>query len=290
MSWKVRTFLLLGFLTGLLMAIGSIFGGTLGMLIGLSIAGFTNFFAYWFSDKLVLSMYKAQEIPYEEAPWLHKMVEELAQKANIPKPKLYLLPMEQPNAFATGRGPGKSAVAVTLGLFEILNESELKGVLAHEMAHIKNRDVLIATLAATIAGAISFLANLAQWMFIFGSSGRSDKKKGGLSDLFVSLLAIIFVPLIATLIQLAISRSREYLADETGAKICGCPLSLANALSKIAYYTSQMPVNINRGTAHLFIENPLKNSKILEFFSTHPSTEKRIERLLKLNEELKKEQ
>jgi heat shock protein HtpX len=290
MSWKVRTFLLLGFLTGLLMAIGSIFGGTLGMLIGLSIAGFTNFFAYWFSDKLVLSMYKAQEIPYEEAPWLHKMVEELAQKANIPKPKLYLLPMEQPNAFATGRGPGKSAVAVTLGLFEILNESELKGVLAHEMAHIKNRDVLIATLAAAIAGAISFLANLAQWMFIFGSSGRSDEEKGGLSDLIVSLLAIIFVPLIATLIQLAISRSREYLADETGAKICGCPLSLANALSKIAYYTSQMPVNINRGTAHLFIENPLKNSKILEFFSTHPSTEKRIERLLKLNEELKKEQ
>jgi heat shock protein HtpX len=290
MSWKVRTFLLLGFLTGLLMAIGSIFGGTLGMLIGLSIAGFTNFFAYWFSDKLVLSMYKAQEIPYEEAPWLHKMVEELAQKANIPKPKLYLLPMEQPNAFATGRGPGKSAVAVTLGLFEILNESELKGVLAHEMAHIKNRDVLIATLAATIAGAISFLANLAQWMFIFGSSGRKDEEKGGLSDLIVSLLAIIFVPLIATLIQLTISRSREYLADETGAKICGCPLSLANALSKIAYYTSQMPVNINRGTAHLFIENPLKNSKILEFFSTHPSTEKRIERLLKLNEELKKEQ
>ena len=284
MGWTLRTVIFLGLLTGLLMAIGGIIGGTVGMLIALIIAGFMNFMSYWFSDKIVLSMYGAREIPYEEAPWLHEMVEELARKANMPKPKIYLVPMEQPNAFATGRGPEHAAVAVTRGILEILDPEELKGVLAHELAHIKNRDVLVATIAATIAGAIGFLANMAQWALIFGSFNRDEEEEqgGGIGEIIASVLMIIIVPIIATLIQLAISRSREFLADETGAKLCGCPVALARALKKIEEYVMQVPANVNPGTAHLFIENPLKGGGIMELLSTHPSTEKRIERLCKL--------
>lgn len=284
MGWTLRTVIFLGLLTGLLMAIGGIIGGTVGMLIALIIAGFMNFMSYWFSDKIVLSMYGAREIPYEEAPWLHEMVEELARKANMPKPKIYLVPMEQPNAFATGRGPGHAAVAVTRGILEILDHEELKGVLAHEIAHIKNRDVLVATIAATVAGAIGFLANMAQWALIFGGLNRNDEEEqgGGIGEIVASVLMIIIVPIIATLIQLAISRSREYLADETGAKLCGCPVALARALKKIEEYVMQVPASVNPGTAHLFIENPLKGGGIMELLSTHPSTEKRIERLCEL--------
>ena len=284
MTWTLRTVIFLGILTGLLMAIGGIIGGTVGMLIALIIAGIMNFASYWFSDKIVLSMYGAREISYEEAPWLHEMVEELARKANMPKPKIYLVPMEQPNAFATGRGPGHAAVAVTRGILEILDHEELKGVLAHEIAHIKNRDVLVATIAATVAGAIGFLANMAQWALIFGGLNRNDEEEqgGGIGEIVASVLMIIIVPIIATLIQLAISRSREYLADETGAKLCGCPVALARALKKIEEYVMQVPASVNPGTAHLFIENPLKGGGIMELLSTHPSTEKRIERLCEL--------
>lgn len=285
MGWMLRTVVLLGLLTGLLMAIGGIIGGTVGMFIALIIAGFMNFMSYWFSDKIVLSMYGAREISYEEAPWLHEMVEELARKANMPKPPIYLVPMEQPNAFATGRGPGHAAVAVTRGILEILEPEELKGVLAHELAHIKNRDVLVATIAATIAGAIGFLANMAQWALFFGGLQNNEEEEGeggGFAEMIGAILMIIIVPIIATIVQLAISRAREYLADETGAKICGCPMALARALKKIEEYVMQVPTNVNPGTAHLFIENPLKGGGIMELLSTHPSTEKRIERLCEI--------
>ncbi|NAZ23626.1 MAG: M48 family metalloprotease, partial [Thermocrinis sp.] len=225
-------------------------------------------------------MYGAREITEEEAPWLHQMVEELAQRANIPKPKIYLVPMEQPNAFATGRGPGHSAVAVTAGILQLLDRDELRGVLAHEIGHIKNRDVLVATMAATIAGAISYLVNMLQWALLFGHS-RDEENKNPLS-LIGSIALIVLTPIIATIIQLAISRAREYLADETGAKISGDPLALARALEKIHNYVYQIPAEVNQGTAHLFIENPLKGEGLWELFSTHPPTEKRIERLKEL--------
>jgi len=277
MSWTLRTVILLGVLTGLLMALGGVVGGQTGMLIGLIFAGIMNFISYWFSDKIVLSMYGAREIPYEEAPWLHDMVAELAQRANMPKPPIYLVPMEQPNAFATGRGPGHAAVGVTRGILEILDRDELRGVLAHELAHIKNRDVLVATVAATIAGAIGFLANMAQWALFFGGFSRDEEESNPL-QIVGAILMIIVVPIIATIIQLAISRSREYLADETGAKICRCPEALARALKKIHEYVTKMPAPVNPGTAHLFIENPLKGEGLMELLSTHPPTEKRIER------------
>ena len=281
MTYMFRTALLLGLLTGLFLFLGKVIGGNTGLVIALIIAGIMNFVSYWFSDKIVLAMYRAKEIPYDEAPWLHNMVEELARRANMPKPPIYLVPMEQPNAFATGRGPGNAAVAVTSGILNLLNEDELRGVLAHELAHIKNRDVLIASIAATIAGAISMVVNWLQWMLIFGF-GRSDEENNNPASIVGSILLIIVTPIIATIIQLAISRSREYLADETGAKICGCPMSLARALDKIHKYAVTMPAHVNEGTAHLFIENPLSGKNIMELFSTHPPVEKRIQRLMEL--------
>ncbi len=277
MGYMLRTAVLLGLLTGILLFIGHLIGGQTGVVIAFLIAAVMNFMSYWFSDKIVLSMYGAKEISYEEAPWLHRIVEELSRRANIPKPPIYLVPMEQPNAFATGRGPGHAVVAVTRGILEILDEEELKGVLAHEIAHIKNRDVLIASIAATIAGAISMIVHWLQWALIFGW-GRDEEDNNPLS-LVGSILLIIITPIIAAIIQMAISRSREYLADETGAYICGCPLSLARALQKIHDYVTQVPARVNEGTAHLFIENPLKGESLWELFSTHPSTEKRIARL-----------
>jgi len=277
MAYMLRTVILLGVLTGLLLFIGSAIGGKTGLVIAFIIAAVMNFMSYWFSDKIVLTMYRAQEIPYEDAPWLHNMVEDLARRANIPKPRLYIVPMEQPNAFATGRGPGSAAVAVTRGILEILNEEELRGVLAHELAHIKNRDVLIASIAATIAGAISMIVHWLQWALIFGW-GRDNENNNPLS-IVGSLLLIIITPIIAAIIQMAISRSREYLADETGAYISGAPLALASALEKIHNYAMRVPAQVNEGTAHLFIENPLKGEGLMELFSTHPSTEKRIARL-----------
>ena len=284
MTYMIRTALLLGLLTGILIFLGNVVAGKTGMLIAFVIAALMNFFSYWFSDKIVLSMYGAREISYEEAPWLHRIVEDLARRANIPKPRIYLVPMEQPNAFATGRGPGHAAVAVTRGILEILNEEELKGVLAHELAHIKNRDVLIASIAATIAGAISMIVHWIQWALIFGW-GRDEENNNPLA-LVGSILLIIVTPIIAAIIQMAISRSREYLADETGAYICGCPLALARALEKIHNYVTQVPARVNEGTAHLFIENPLKGESLWELFSTHPSTEKRIRRLMEIAERM----
>ncbi|NPA41905.1 MAG: zinc metalloprotease HtpX [Aquificae bacterium] len=280
MAYMLRTALLLGLLTGILLFLGHLIGGQTGVVIAFVIAAVMNFMSYWFSDKIVLSMYGAKEISYEEAPWLHQMVEDLARRAEIPKPKIYLVPMEQPNAFATGRGPGHAVVAVTRGILEILDEEELRGVLAHEIAHIKNRDVLVASIAATIAGAISMVVNFLQWALIFGW-GRDEEDNNPLS-VVGSLLLIIVTPIIAAIIQMAISRSREYLADETGAYICGCPLALARALEKIHNYVTQVPARVNEGTAHLFIENPLKGEGLMELFSTHPSTEKRIARLVEI--------
>ena len=280
MAYMLRTAVLLGLLTGLLLFIGNLIGGQTGVVIAFIIAAVMNFMSYWFSDKIVLSMYRANEISREEAPWLHEIVEDLARRADIPKPPIYLVPMEQPNAFATGRGPGHAAVAVTRGILEILDQEELRGVLAHELAHIKNRDVLIASIAATIAGAISMIVNWLQWALIFGF-GRDEEDNNPLS-LVGSILLIIITPIIAAIIQMAISRSREYLADETGAYICGCPLALASALEKIHNYVTQVPAQVNEGTSHLFIENPLKGEGLLELLSTHPSTEKRIARLVEL--------
>ncbi len=281
MMYHLRTAILLGVLTGILLFIGNLIGGQTGVVIAFIIAAIMNFLSYWFSDKIVLSMYGAREISYEEAPWLHKMVEDLSRRAEIPKPKIYLVPMEQPNAFATGRGPGHAVVAVTRGILEILDEEELRGVLAHEIAHIKNRDVLVASIAATIAGAISMIVNWLQWALIFGW-GRDEEEGGNPLSIVGSILLIIVTPIIAAIIQMAISRSREYLADETGAYICGCPLALARALQKIHDYVTQVPARVNEGTAHLFIENPLKGEGLWELFSTHPSTEKRIARLMEI--------
>ncbi len=286
MRYMIRTALLLGLLTGILLFLGNAIAGKTGMLIAFIIAAVMNFLSYWFSDKIVLSMYGAREISYEEAPWLHRMVEELSRRANIPKPRIYLVPMEQPNAFATGRGPGHAAVAVTRGILDILDEEELKGVLAHEIAHIKNRDVLIASIAATIAGAISMIVNWLQWALIFGWGRGEENNNNNPLAILGSILLIIVTPIIAAIIQMAISRSREYLADETGAYICGCPLALARALEKIHNYVMQVPAKVNEGTAHLFIENPLKGEGIWELFSTHPSTEKRIKRLMEIAERM----
>ncbi|HIC97340.1 MAG TPA: protease HtpX [Aquificaceae bacterium] len=277
MRYMLKTAVLLGLLTGIFLFLGNAIGGKTGLVIAFLIAALMNFFSYWFSDKIVLSMYGAKEISPQEAPWLHRIVEDLARRANIPKPPIYLIPMEQPNAFATGRGPGHAAVGVTRGILELLDEEELKGVLAHELAHIKNRDVLIASIAATIAGAISMIVHWLQWALIFGW-GRDEEDNNPLS-LVGSLLLIVITPIIAAIVQMAISRSREYLADETGAYICGCPLALARALEKIHNYVTQVPARVNEGTAHLFIENPLKGEGLWELLSTHPSTEKRVARL-----------
>ncbi|RUM58905.1 MAG: protease HtpX [Persephonella sp.] len=281
----LKTVLLLGTLTGLFLLAGKILGGTTGMIIAFVLAMVINFVSYWFSDKMALAMYGAQEIPYEEAPWLHDMVEDLANRAGIPKPKVYLAPIDIPNAFATGRNPKHSAVAVTSGILQILDPEELRGVLAHEIAHIKNRDILISSIAATIGGAISMLMDIAFWSAILGG-GDDEEEGGGIGSIIGGILTFILAPLVATLIQMAISRTREYAADETGAKICGCPLSLARALEKLEMAANELaPVasgEVNPGTAHMMIVNPLRADFIAKLFSTHPSTEERIRRLKEL--------
>ena len=285
MQQTLKTVLLLGILTGLFILTGKILAGTLGMIIALILAAIMNFLAYWYSDKMALSMYGAQEIPYEEAPWLHDMIEDLAKRAGIPKPKVYLAPIDVPNAFATGRDPEHAAVAVTSGILQILDPEELRGVLAHEIAHIKNRDILISSIAATIGGAISTLMDIAFWSAIFGGSD-DEEEGGGIGELIGGILTFILAPLIAMLIQMAISRAREYAADETGAKICGCPLSLARALEKLEMAANELaPIasrEINPGTAHMMIVNPLRADFIAKLFSTHPPTEERIRRLKEL--------
>ncbi|MFP3206362.1 MAG: zinc metalloprotease HtpX [Hydrogenobaculum sp.] len=275
-----KTAILLGVLTGIFLAVGYMIGGQTGLLFALIFSAFTNFISYYYSDSIILSMYGAKELTPQEAPTLFNIVKKLTQRANLPMPRLYIIDMDQPNAFATGRDEHHSAVVVTTGLLRLLNEDEIMGVLAHELSHIKNRDILIATIAATIAGAISALVNIFQFSLIFGIG--QDRERN--SNPIVALLLIIITPIIASIIQFAISRSREFAADATGAHICGCPLSLAKALKKIHDYVERVPVEVNQGTAALFIENPM--GSIGQLFSTHPPTEERIKRLVEIAKEM----
>lgn len=273
----MKTFLLMGLLTVLLVVIGRVVGGQGGMMIAFLFAVVMNFASYWFSDKVVLKMYHAQEITQADNPGLFQMVGELAGRAGLPMPKVYLIPQDQPNAFATGRDPQHAAVAVTQGILRTLSTDELRGVLSHELAHVKHRDILVGTVAATIAGAISMLANMAQWAMIFGGGRSSDDREGG--SPIAGLVMMIVAPIAAMMIQMAISRSREYAADERGAEISGNPLSLANALRKLSLKTEQIPMDANPATAHMFIVSPLHGGGFTKLFSTHPPMEERIARL-----------
>lgn len=274
---RFKTMLLLATLTALLLFVGQALGGRGGLMMALVFAGVMNFAAYWWSDKIVLRMYGAQEIGEAQAPELFALVRRLAQGAHIPMPRVYLIPEETPNAFATGRNPQNAAVAVTEGILRLLDREELAGVLAHELGHVQNRDTLIMTVAATLAGALSHLANMAMWGAMFG--GRSsDDDEGG--NPLAGLLGIIMAPIAATLIQMAISRSREFLADEHGARLSGQPLALASALRKIEAWSQRIPMTAGSpATAHLFIINPFSGGGLVRLFSTHPSTEERIARL-----------
>ena len=275
---RIKTYFLLGILSVILVFLGGMFGKN-WLIISLIFAFALNWVSYFYSDKIVLAMYRAREISYSEAPAIHRIVEELAQTAGIPKPKIYLIPSSTPNAFATGRDPSHASVAVTEGIVDLLTEEELKGVLSHELTHIKNRDILVATVAATIAAAITFIARMVQWAAIFGGVG-DDEREGGIFGLLALLLFAILAPIAALIIQLAISRSREYMADEGGAKICGNPLYLASALRKLAYGVKRNPMrNVNPSTSHLFIVNPFSAKAIFTLFSTHPPIEERIKRL-----------
>ncbi len=276
MNNTLKTFILMAALTGLFMVGGQALGGRHGMILALFIALAMNFFAYWNSDKMALAMSRAREVSEREAPELHAIVASLARKAELPKPRVYIIDNPTPNAFATGRNPQHAAVAVTSGILQALNRQELEGVLAHEMAHIKNRDILISSIAAVMAGAISYLATMAQWAMIFGS-GRDDDEGG---NPLAALLMMIVAPLAASLIQMAISRSREYIADATGARICGHPEALASALQKLTTFNQRQPMQVNPATAQMYIVNPLTGGALANLFSTHPPMEERIRRLL----------
>jgi heat shock protein HtpX len=272
-----KTFILLAGMTALLLAIGGALGGRQGLMIALVFAGIMNFVGYWFSDKIALGMSGAQPVSEAEAPDLYRIVRELCLRANLPLPRLYIIPSPTPNAFATGRNPEHAAVAVTSGILNILSRDELEGVLAHELAHVKNRDILISSVAAVIAGAISQLAHMAQWAMIFGGGGRDrDDDRGGLLG---TLAFLIVGPIAAMLIQMAISRSREFQADATGAEICGRPLSLANALTKLEDANHRLPMQVNPAQAQMYIVNPLTAGGIASLFSTHPSMAERVKRL-----------
>jgi heat shock protein HtpX len=271
-----KTAFLLTALTLLLMSIGRIFGGQNGMLLALIVAAVLNFISYFFSDKLALAMYRAQPVTREQLPRAYEIVDRLTQRVGIPMPKIYVIPTESPNAFATGRNPDHASVAVTHGILSLLNDEELEGVLAHELGHVRNRDILISSIAATIAGAITYLADIARWGMIFGGYERDDNNRGGgLGAIFMLFLA----PFAAMLIQLAVSRSREYQADETGAHLTGNPYALASALAKLDAYSKRMPLAATPSTAHLFIIQPFLGMSFGSLFSTHPPIAKRIERL-----------
>lgn len=272
---SLKTMVLLVLLTLVLVWAGAAFGGQQGMTIALLFAFGMNFFAYWFSDKIVLRMYRAQEVTEAQAPELYAIVRRLSQKAQIPMPKVYIIEEDQPNAFATGRNPNHAAVAVTTGIMRILSSDELSGVIGHELSHITHRDILISTIAATIAGAISYLAQMAQWAAIFGH--RGDDEEGG--SPIAALVMMIVGPIAALIIQMAISRSREYLADEGGARLAGNPRYLSNALRKLDFTSKQIPMDANPATSHMFIVNPLSGGGLLKLFSTHPPMEERIARL-----------
>jgi len=277
MSNQIRTTFLLAAMTVFIVLVGNLLGGRQGMIIALIFAAGMNFFSYWFSDKIVLKMYRATAVTPQQAPQLYEMVEELTRQAGIPMPKLYIIPNDTPNAFATGRNPDHAAVAVTEGLLRLMNRDEVMGVLAHELAHVKNRDILIQTIAATMAGAIMMLATMARWSAIFG--GRSDDEGNGGGNIFVLLVMSILAPLAATLIQMAISRAREYQADATGARFAGSPRGLADALEKLGAYSQNRPMAASPATAHMFIVNPLSGQRLAGLFSTHPPLADRIARL-----------
>lgn len=284
MNNQMKTVLFLGILTGILLLFGHLLGGSQGVVIALIFAGVMNFLAYWFSDKIVLAIYGAREVKEEQAPRLYRIVRRLASQAHLPMPRVYIIPTPTPNAFATGRNPEHAAVAATTGILEILSDEELEGVMAHELAHIQNRDILISSVVATIAGAISALASMVRWAALFGSmrEERDRDQRGGGGELLVALLMAILAPLIATLIQLAISRSREYLADERGARLSGKPLALASALRKIHTAIAMNPLEPEpqyQTTAHLMIANPFRAEGFVHLFSTHPPVEERIRRL-----------
>jgi len=272
-----KTIVLMVGLTVLLVFLGGAFGGRQGMIMAFMFATAMNMFSYWFSDKIVLRMYGAKEVSEAEAPMLYSVTRDLAMKMSMPMPKVYIIPSDAPNAFATGRNPRHAAVAATEGILRLLTREELTGVMAHEMGHVRNRDILIGTIAATIAGAISMLANIAQWAMIFGGGRRDDDE--GRGGMIGAIAMIILAPIAAALIQMAISRSREYEADATGARICGNPLWLANALRKLDAGSQRVPLNANPATAHMFIVNPLRGGGMLSLFSTHPPMEERIARL-----------
>ncbi len=272
-----KTALLLSGLTALFLVIGRAVGGEQGMIMAFGLAVLMNVGSYWFSDKIVLRMYGAREVSEAEAPSLHGIVRRLSVAAGIPMPKVYIIPTDSPNAFATGRNPAHAAVAVTEGIMRLLSSDELEGVLAHELGHVRNRDILISTVAATLAGAIMMLAQFAKFAAIFGGGGR-DRDEGGGGILGMLVIAIL-APIGAMLVQMAVSRSREYLADETGARFCGRPDSLADALQKISYAAQRVPMQASPATAHMFILSPLTGGGIMSLFSTHPPIEKRIERL-----------
>jgi heat shock protein HtpX len=273
----IRTTVLLAAMTALMMVIGQMLGGNQGMMIALVFAGVMNFASYWYSDKIVLKMYQAREVTPQSAHGLYAIVQRLTQRANLPMPRIFIIPQDTPNAFATGRNPDHAVVAVTEGLLNLLNEQEITGVLAHELAHVRNRDILIGTIAATMAGAIMMLASMARWGAIFGGA-RSSDDEGGSSVIGLIALSII-APMAAMVIQMAISRSREYLADETGAAISENPEGLARALEKLGAYSKRIPMQANPSTAHIFTVSPLSGSTLMNLFSTHPPLENRIARL-----------
>jgi heat shock protein HtpX len=276
MSNIFKTALLLAVLTAMLVLLGGALGGQQGMVIAFVLALAMNFASYWWSDKIVLAMYRAQPVSEAQAPGLYNMVRRLATKAGIPMPRVYLIPTDQPNAFATGRNPEHAVVAVTEGIVRILDDEELEGVLAHELAHVTNRDVLISTIAATLAGAITYLAHMAQWAAIFGG-GRHDDEDAP-SPIAMMLMAMV-APIAAMLVQLAVSRSREFQADATGARLAGRTWGLSKALEKLEMAKHAVPMDANPATAHLFIVNPLSGQALMKLFSTHPPIEERIARL-----------
>jgi len=279
MSNTLKTTALLAALTVLFVLIGGMVGGEQGMVVAFLFAGLMNFASYWWSDRIILWMYGAQAVTEAEAPQFHGLVRRLAQRAGLPMPRVYIIPTDTPNAFATGRNPQHAAVAATQGILRILTVDELEGVMAHELGHVRNRDILISTIAATLAGAIMMLARMGQWAAIFGVGRSSEDDEGGSAGFLGLMIMAIVAPLAAMLIQMAISRAREYLADAAGAQISRKPWALADALEKLERAATAMPMNANPSTAHMFIVNPLHGSSLLKLFSTHPPVAERVARL-----------
>lgn len=272
---NLKTVGLMALLTIILMVIGGAIGGRGGAIVALVLAGVMNIGSYWFSDKIVIRMYKGQEVT---SGMLYDVVRELCERNNLIMPRVYMIPQDTPNAFATGRNPQHAVVAATQGIVQLLSRDELMGVMAHELSHVRHRDILIGSVAATIAGAISYLAQMGQWAMLFGMGGNDDEDGGG--NIFVMLIAMIFAPMAAMLVQMAVSRSREYAADRGGAELCGNPHYLASALRKLELANHQRPMhNVNDATAHMFIVNPLSGKGLQSLFSTHPPMEERVKRL-----------